>query len=99
MYRILHEVSFLCACHREAMAVYMNCLTPCCWHDVMCTYMYSSILVKLFMTVCPGIDTRGPTWYKLEALSDETKKLEGTFGAPPLRSEAILTDNNAVSNS
>ena len=65
----------------------------------MCTWMYSLnySIVKIYMTECSGIDTRGPTWYKLEALSEESKKLEGTFALPPLRSEAILTDENAVS--
>lgn len=53
--------------------------------------------VKVYTTTCSSINTPGPSWYRLEAISQETETLEGVFEEPPLRSEALLVNNNDVS--
>ena len=49
------------------------------------------------MTKCPGIDTPGPSWYKLEAIPDETNEPVGEFEEPSQHTEAYTSKNNAVS--
>ena len=49
--------------------------------------------VTIGMTACPSsLDSPGPKWYKLEATSELTNELAGTFDTPVSRSEAHLCE-------
>ena len=53
--------------------------------------------VKVYMTQGAGIDTPGPSWYKLEAIPDETNESVGEFEEPRRLTEAYTSRNNTVS--
>lgn len=59
--------------------------------------------MKVSMTVCQSLDSPGPKWYKLEAISELTNAPAGTFDKPNFRSEAhhcegVKTLNNNLVN-
>ena len=48
------------------------------------------------MTSCPTVDSPGPNWYKLEAISQVMLTSVGTFLEPHWRFEAHLCQNKDV---
>jgi len=57
---------------------------------------YATVMVH--MTSCPTVDSPGPNWYKLEAISQVMLTSVGTFSEPHWRYEAHLCQNKDVRN-
>ena len=59
-------------------------------------YYFLHVTVMVHMTSCPSVDSPGPNWYKLEAISQVMLTPVGTFLEPPWRYEARLCQNKDV---
>lgn len=42
-------------------------------------YCYMHIVVKVYRTILPKLDSPGPSWYKIDAFVKETKEAIGKF--------------------
>ncbi len=75
---------------------YFDCIYYFSTVKVYFDYFSPPYAVKVYTTECPQTYTVGPSWYMIEALTDDGVAV-GKFTKPGERTEAIVSNNHKVS--